>query len=242
MSYEQDFYPESRFGGFTDVDGTIAFYTRVNELVDESDRLVDFGCGRGAYAEDEVETRRDLRNFKGRVREVVGLDVDPAAEVNPCIDEFHLLDGPTWPIEDESVDMVLSDYVLEHLEEPDVFFSEARRVLRTGGYLCVRTANKWSYPMIASRLIPDELHAKIVSVAQDGRHEEDVFPTVYECNTPGAIEMEFEKHAFDGIAYAYQPEPSYLEFSKFAYWLGVLHQKFAPDVFGPSLFGFARAA
>ena len=30
MTPRERFYPESRFGGFTDIDGTIAFYTRVH--------------------------------------------------------------------------------------------------------------------------------------------------------------------------------------------------------------------
>jgi len=29
----ETFYPESRFGGFTQIDGTVAFYSRVQALV-----------------------------------------------------------------------------------------------------------------------------------------------------------------------------------------------------------------
>ena len=39
----QRFYPESRFGGFTDIDGTVAFYSRVNALVKPLYVVVDFG-------------------------------------------------------------------------------------------------------------------------------------------------------------------------------------------------------
>lgn len=41
------YYPESRFGGFTDVDGTVAFYTRVQSLVEAGSVVLDVGCGRG---------------------------------------------------------------------------------------------------------------------------------------------------------------------------------------------------
>jgi len=47
-------YPERRFGGFTHVDGTVVFYTRVNSLLDRSTVVLDMGCGRGVAAEDPV--------------------------------------------------------------------------------------------------------------------------------------------------------------------------------------------
>ena len=54
MDFKERFYPESRFGGFTDIDGTVVFYLRVNSLINASSTVLDFGCGRGAYDEDTV--------------------------------------------------------------------------------------------------------------------------------------------------------------------------------------------
>ena len=54
MNYLNIHYPESLFGGFTDVDGTITFFTRVNALIDSSSVVLDVGCGRGVYGEDTV--------------------------------------------------------------------------------------------------------------------------------------------------------------------------------------------
>lgn len=51
MDNKERFYPEARFGGFTDIDGTIAFFNRVNSLIETSSVVLDVGCGRGAYAE-----------------------------------------------------------------------------------------------------------------------------------------------------------------------------------------------
>lgn len=39
------FYPEARFGGFSDIDGTMAFYLRVNALLGCDSVVLDFGCG-----------------------------------------------------------------------------------------------------------------------------------------------------------------------------------------------------
>ena len=48
------FNPESRFSGFTDIDGTVAFYLRVNALATSKDIVLDFACGQGTYANDPV--------------------------------------------------------------------------------------------------------------------------------------------------------------------------------------------
>jgi hypothetical protein len=48
------------------------------------------------------------------------------------------------------------------------------------------------------------------------------------------------KNGFECVVYGYEAEPSYLSFSKIAYSLGVLHQKFAPQFMKPCIFAFGR--
>ena len=167
-------YPEVRFGGFTNVDGTVAFYTRVNSVLDASFVVLDLGCGRGAAASDRVPWRRGLRQLKRRCDRVIGADVDPTAATNPFIDEFRLIEEGRIPLPDGCVDVCVSDSVVEHVENVDSFFSECARVIRSGGYLFIRTPNIWGYPAIASRVVPHRFHAALVR-----RTQEDVFPTVY---------------------------------------------------------------
>jgi SAM-dependent methyltransferase len=234
------FYPESSFGGFTGVDGTVAFYSRVQALAGPQSVLVDFGCGRGAYAGDPVPYRRDLRVFKGKVSQVIGLDASPAAAANPFLDTFHCLDGTRWPLEDASADLVVCDNVLEHLPEPAAFFAEARRVLRPGGVVCIRTPNALNYVALLSRLVPNRSHARVLAKAKPGLAEEDVFPTLYRCNTLPAVRRTLRRHGFSAVVFGYEAEPSYLSFSRIAYTLGVLHQKLAPGLFKASIFAFGR--
>lgn len=234
------FYPESRFGGFTQVDGTIAFYSRVQALANPDDLVVDFGCGRGAYGDDPVRFRRDLRILKGKVRRVVGLDASPAGAENPFLDEFHQLAGDRWPLDDDSADMCICDNVLEHLPEPQSFFKEAQRVLKPGGLMCIRTPNRWSYIALIARLIPNRSHARVLARVKPGLPDEDVFPTCYRCNTIPALRKALAGSGFAGVVYGYEAEPSYLSFSKAAYALGVLHQRLAPGFLKPAIFAFAR--
>jgi ubiquinone/menaquinone biosynthesis C-methylase UbiE len=234
------YYPESKFGDFTDIDGTIVFYTRVNSLIKPSSVVLDFGCGRGEYAEDPVKIRREIRVLKGKAKKVIGVDVDSAGKENPFLDEFHLLNAKQLPLEDNSIDLCICDFVLEHIENPESFFLELRRIIRDGGYLCIRTTNVWNYVGVISRLIPNKLHAKVLAIAQKERKEVDVFPTLYRCNSIPKVKALLKRNGFESVVYGYESEPRYLSFSRLAYWLGVMHQRFAPGFLRPAIFAFAQ--
>ena len=239
-SSKQTFYPEVRFGGFTDIDGTVAFFTRVNALLRPHHTVLDVGCGRGGYGEDEVPLRRNLRVLRGKVAKVIGLDVDEAARGNPFLDEFHLIRGNGWPLGANSVDVIVCDNVMEHVPDPEAFFSEIHRVLKDDGLVCIRTSNRWSYPFVAARLIPNRFHSRVTSVVQDGRRAEDVFPTLYKCNSVSRLRALMAKNGFENVVYGYEAEPSYLAFSRVAYFLGVIHQVLAPGFLKPAIFAFGR--
>ncbi len=239
-SYVERFYPESRFGGFTRIDGTIAFFTRVNALLQPGYTIVDAGCGRGEYARDSNDYRRNLRILRGKVARVIGIDVGDAGRDNPCIDEFRLIEGTRWPLDDGCADLIVTDSVVEHVPDPDAFLEECRRVLKPGGVVCIRTPNRRSYFGLASRLVPNRLHGKVLGRVQDA--EKDSFPTLYRCNTRGALQRALERHGFEGCVYGWEAEPAYLSFSRAAYWMGTVHAKVAPQSVQPLLFGFARKA
>jgi SAM-dependent methyltransferase len=241
-SYQALFYPESTFGGITDIDGTVAFYCRVNALLQPSFVVLDFGCGRGKHQDDPVGFRRTLCSIRGKVSKVIGIDVDPIGLTNPLLDEFRLLvpDGP-WPLKDGEVDLIVCDTVIEHLPDPSSFFREARRVLATGGYLCIRTPNAHSYLGVASRLVPNKYHSRVLSKVQTARKEEDVFPTLYRCNTISSLRQSLRHNKFRAVVYGWEPEPSYLSFSKLAYAAGVAYQKFVPGFLRMTIFAFGQS-
>lgn len=84
--------------------------------------------------------------LRGTCSRVIGTDATPDGSTNPLIDEFRLIsDQRRWPIGDAAVDVALSDWVLEHVESPDRFFSECASVVKPGGYLCIRTLNLYGY-------------------------------------------------------------------------------------------------
>ncbi|MCC7085449.1 MAG: class I SAM-dependent methyltransferase [Pirellulales bacterium] len=233
-------YPECRFGGFTRVDGTVAYYSRVHALLRPGDVVLDLGCGRGAQANDPSSFRRQLRDLRGNGRTVIGIDIDRNAQTNPLIDEFRLIeDVEHWPIDDASIDLIHSDNVLEHVQEPDHFFTEAHRVLKRGGHLTLRTPNAWGYASLLARLVPNRWHAKVVHRVQHSSSAQDVFPTVYRCNSPRKLRRALARHGFNSVVYAIESEPSYLDFSQLAFRVAAAMHTVLPPIFRSKLVAFA---
>jgi SAM-dependent methyltransferase len=240
-SLKETYYPEAEFGGYSRVSGTISFFGRVRALLKPDMIVLDVGCGRGAAADRlEKSPWERCRIFKGDCKRLIGIDVDKAGQENTFIDEFRAIESATWPVENASVDLLFSDAVLEHIEDPNQFFAECNRVLKPGGYLCIRTPNRWSYVAIGASIVPNQYHAKVVGKLQRGRPAKDVFPTYYRANTVQAIKRQLKKHGFKGCVYRHIAEPNYLGFSRWSYAMGVYLHRWMPSLFWPVLFVFAK--
>lgn len=221
-------HPEMQLGGFLAHDGTIEFYSRVKALARPDAVAVDLGAGRGAWFEDDESAfRRDMRLLKGHVAQVIGCDIDRVVLNNRAVNSARLLEpGKPWPFDDASVDLIVSDYVLEHIEDTRGFADEVHRILKPGGWLCARTPTKYNYVSVGARLIASVRHANVLSAAQPGRKAEDVFPTVYRLNTRAHVVRTFDPRRFDDFSYTYCSEPQYhfgrawvYRFFQFAHWL-----------------------
>ncbi len=205
-------FPEIAAGGFSRLDGTVQFYNRVNALLRPDMVVLDFGAGRGAgLVENRCEYRRSLQMLRGKVARVVGVDVDPAVRDNPGLDEARLVapDDPL-PFEDGSVDLVLADFVFEHIEHPERCARELDRILRPGGWVCARTPNRWNYVAVAARLIPESLHGRVLGRVQPERKREDVFPAFYRMNDRRTLRRLFPAPRWRDCSYCMSAEPAYL--------------------------------
>ncbi len=240
MELQERYYPECAFGGYSYVNGTIRFYLRVQSLLRPSDVVLDVGCGpmQRWHSDNPDSIGFKMRMLRGRCQRVIGLDVISSSANNPALDEFRLIEGPRWPVDDASIDLVVTDFVLEHIEDPQQFFSELARVVKPGGYVCVRTPNLYGYVAILSRIIPERFHARTLATAQDKR--EGIYPTFYRCNTRRRLRSLFSNAGFDADVSTHDSEPSYLKFSRFAYYLGVLHQRYSPAWLRLGILAFAR--
>ena len=108
-------------------------------------KVLDAGCGRA-----EV-----IGLFRDKARLTVGLDVDLASvRDNVGLHQAVLGKLAELPFASASFDLVLSSWVIEHLQESEMAFAEIARVLRRGGRFIFLTPNAWNYVVLINRLTP----------------------------------------------------------------------------------------
>jgi SAM-dependent methyltransferase len=233
-------YPEIEAGGFTRVSGTIEFYTRVNALLPQHGAVLDFGAGRARWFNSDDPYSRRLRSLDGRVRKLAGVDMDPAVLENPVLTEAHVVaPGAPLPFEDGAFDLVLADYVFEHLGDPGSVIAEFHRVLRPGGWVCARTPNLLHPIGLAAYLAPQGWQRRATSRLQ-AREQRDVFPTTYRLNTRRALRRWFPPAAWRLIVYGWTAEPAYFGQSRLLFALMRMLDRALPETCSANLFAFAR--
>jgi SAM-dependent methyltransferase len=233
--------PEVGVAGFSHRDSTIEFYTTVNALLHPGATVLDIGAGRGAFLDDESAYRRDLRLFKGRVAEVIGVDTDPAVASNAALDRHYVTPvGDPLPLPDESVDIVVSDWTFEHVTNPEAFAKELKRVLKPGGWICARTPNKWGLTGVGARLVPNRIHALLLRWLSPRRQEKDVFPVAYKLNTQRAIRGWFPPPDFHDFSYFENGDPSYYGGSEVVWRATEMFFRLTPRRFAAKYFIFLQ--
>ncbi len=91
-------------------------------------KLLEVGCGRGDF----------LNGFSKLGLDCYGVDLQPdvAKKQFPLLDVKSCdLENQQLPFEDNSIDIIYSKSVLEHLHAPDKYLSDAYRVLKKGGII-----------------------------------------------------------------------------------------------------------
>lgn len=231
--------PEDAYiGGYTPNDGTIEFYSRIKAITKPEHTVLDMGAGRGAWFEDDVcEYRRLVRSFKGHVKEFIATDIDEAVLQNRSSDR-NIVTEDRVPLEDHSVDIIIADYVLEHVQDPVSFVSEVKRLLKPKGIFCARTPHKYNYISLGGRSIPNKKHTNVLKNLQPDRKSQDVFDTAYKLNTVGAIQRHFFE--FSDHSYVFRTDPSYYFGNQRLYRVLEAGHRMMPIWFSGNIFAFLR--
>lgn len=237
-----EWFPEVRVGGFTSLDGTVEFYGRVQAIVQPNMRVLDFGAGRGAgLQEDTCDFRRNLRVLRGKVERVIACDVDEAVLDNPGADEAVVIKlNESLPFESASFDLIIADFVFEHINNPALIAAEFRRVLKRGGWICARTPNKYCMISLVTHMIHNSRHSHVLRWVQPERQAMDIFPTVFKLNTKRAIAAFFPHTDFENFTYRYEAEPSYFFNSSAMFALMLLINWLTPMPMKSGFFIFLR--
>lgn len=157
---------------------TEAYKTRLAALVKPGMKILHAGCG---WDKNEVS-----RPFRHECK-VVGVDLDPRVKTM-FHSEFHLASLEALPFPAETFDLIVSEYVFEHLTDPGNALEEMTRVLKREGTILILTPNAYSYKTLAARLTPQSLHVAAGRHRYGVGHEKDMYSTLYRCNTKRAFE------------------------------------------------------
>ena len=189
--------------------------------------VLDIGAGAGIVSE---------MNFKQNVKFICGIDLDPRVQENPMLHEGKIADASRIPYEDEKFDLIFADNVMEHLEDPEGVFAEAKRVLKPGGLLLFKTPNRWHYMPIIARATPLSFH-KFVNQLR-GRAGVDTFKTFYRANSKHQVNAVVQKIGLHvSKINLIEGRPEYLRFNTLFYCIGILYEKL---VNSHSIFSYFR--
>jgi ubiquinone/menaquinone biosynthesis C-methylase UbiE len=194
------------------------FESEVERLLKEiegSATLLDIGCGREAPV---------LRKFKHKATSLIGLEMVEFRDPDP---ELRLISGSISkiPLPDQSVDVAMARSVMEHVVDPYSGIQEVSRILKPGGYFVFLTPSLYDYASIIAMLVPNRFHGAIVR-ATEGRKPEDVFPTVYKCNTKSAVLSIAKAHFMEVRNFQYLSQyPNYFMFSGTLFAIATAYEK-----------------
>jgi len=206
------FYPDNSKSG------TVRFYNWLRKNIKPSYTISNIGAG--------LTSKNKIRSLKGEVNKIIGLDIDKCVLTNEDLDEAYVIKD-IFPLADFSVDMAYSDYVLEHVENPEVFLREVYRILKPGASFYFRTPNLFNYVSLVAKFMPHFFHNLIANKARGlSADEHEPYKTYHRLNTGAAIFRYAKQAGFKKIKIEYvEAEPSYMMFHWIPFYLGVFYER-----------------
>lgn len=166
-------------------------------------------------------------NFRGEVRNVVGIDCESYIRDNLSVDDGVIALAEDLPFRPGSFEMVVSDWALEHFAEPEAIASEIFRVLKPTGLFAFRTGNVWHYSYAIAAATPHWFHKLVADKVRGispGEHAPHV--THYRMNTQKAVRECLGRVGFiKRKLVMMEPEPSYLMFSVPSFLVGLAYER-----------------
>jgi len=101
--------------------------------IQKARKVLDIGCGTG-------DTLVYINKFINKNIKLFGVDLEKNKQL-PNIVNFKTcnIEDEVLPFESNTFDIVISNFILEHLTKPQNLFSESFRVLKKGGFLYCTT-------------------------------------------------------------------------------------------------------
>jgi len=181
--------------------GTRPFHDICTQKIRHGSKILEIGAG----------PTNATTEMLCRIGSVTGVDVDPEVLGNSFCAKAQVFDGSRLPFPDATFDACVSNWVLEHVEDPEAHFREVARVLRPKGVYCFRTPNLFHYVTIGSRLSPHSIHLATANRLRGrGSEAHDPYTTFYRANTTRRLERLICDAGLETtLMQLMEPEPAY---------------------------------
>lgn len=179
------------------------FRTYLQQRITPDSVVLDAGCGSNGI----------LGEFAHVPRQIIGVDVDKdLLNRNRMVHQKIVADLAHLPLDNASVDVVVSEFVLEHLKDPPSVFKELSRVLKPNGAFIFLTPNLFNPVMMTSKILPFTLHTFLRKALL--KKDEKAHATYYRANTARALRRFGNEAGFIQQQIQYAGNPEYLGFCK----------------------------
>lgn len=143
------------------------YVSKLAPLLPASSIVIDLGCGTGVSV--------DLFKQSAPHSKWIGVDIEHSPEVNARTRddaEFRTYDGVNIPAEPDSIDMIYSRQVFEHVRFPEQVLSSIARVLKPGGIFIGSTSHLepyhsysfWNYTPFGFKRLIDAAGLQLVEI------------------------------------------------------------------------------
>jgi SAM-dependent methyltransferase len=200
-------------------DGTFQFYSWLRSYLQPDFTALNVGAG--------PSSDNRIRSLKGEVSKVVGVDIDQEVINNDDLDEAIVIKHNRLPFPNGTFDLAWSDYVLEHIDKPEIFFKEIFRVLKPEASFFFRTPNKFHYVSLIAVATPHWFHKLVANRVRGlSNKAHEPYPTYQRLNSKKTITKYSRSAGFREIDLRYvEAEPSYLVFHAVPFLFGVLYER-----------------
>lgn len=205
MTNRQEFYRQKYRVLNPEWQDSLAIYKDIIvQNINKKTRLLDLGCGHSDF----------MKEAYNKTEHTYGIDSDrKAIEKNKIIKNKIVGFADRMPFADNFFDLVVSAWVMEHLNNSDKVFKEIYRVLKPEGKIIFLTPNVWNYNVWIIRIIPEIFHKPLVSYFYS-RQENDTYPKKYKLNSVRKIDKTLLPIGLKKDQLILNGDPSYISFNK----------------------------
>ena len=177
-------------------------------------KVVDAGCG----------NKGTISEYTNQCQSIIGIDTDiHALDKNVYITKKIHANLERIPLDKSSTDLIVCEFVLEHLRNPRQVLSEFARILKPDGRLLCITPQIYNPVMLLSSLLPLGIHRFFVNKLL--HQKRDIHKTYYRANSLGRLKRLCKDTKLGILSYKKAGNPENTSLNKPLTWLSVLSEK-----------------